>query len=86
MQFHWCWACSGSPNQALTIHVAGGTYYIPTLLLGTHVWQHREIPVYFLVLAACSALVSTPREGTKLAKGVISFGGGGEGGGGGLDE
>ena len=35
--------------------------------------------MYFLVVAACNALVSTPREGTKLAKGVsaISFGEGG---------
>ena len=39
--------------------------------------------MYFLALAACSALTSTPREGTKLAKGVstISWGGGGGGGG-----
>ena len=41
--------------------------------------------MYFLALAACNALTSTPREGTKLAKGVstVSWGEGGGGGGGG---
>ena len=39
--------------------------------------------MYFLALAACNALTSTPREGTKLAKGVstVSWGEGGGGGG-----
>ena len=71
------------------VHTPFSCRYTPhTLLLGTHVWQHREMLVYFLALAACSALTSTPREGTKLAKGVstISWGEGGGGGGGGIQE